>query len=141
MYHPWRALRRLRNLTLHWTHDVPDGELACIEYETAEIRMRPNLSQAQRRSAITHEIVHYERGPVPGWLRAREEVAVSREAACRLITYEDLARAMVWACDDHELADQLWVDVPTARARLEALTPAEADHLHRLLDSAELRIP
>jgi len=141
VYHPWRILQKLGHLTVRWTHDLPDGVLATITFDTGEIRMRPGMSQAQRRSALTHELVHHERGPVPSWCASREEAAVCREAARRLISFDELARAMVWAYDDHELAEVLWVDVPTARARLDALTRAEADRLHELIDSAELRIP
>jgi hypothetical protein len=143
VWNPWRALRDLAHIRLQWApgHELPAGILATYNHDTAVLTMRHGMSQAQRRSVLTHELVHHDRGPVPGWQTPREERAVCKEAARRLIDFEDLARAMVWAGDEHELADMLWVDVATAVARLEALTVTESARLVQLLDDAELRIP
>lgn len=142
MWNPWAALRDLAHIRLRFTHhELPEGTLATYDHDTAVITMRHGMSQAQRRSVLAHELVHHDRGPVPRWQTPREERAVSREAARRLIAFEDLARAMVWAGDEHELADELWVDVPTAIARLEALTPGEVQLLTERVLDAELRNP
>jgi hypothetical protein len=95
------------------------------------------LDQAARRSTLTHEIVHLERGPVPADARghAREERAVSAEAARRLIPLDALADGLRWSRDDpHQLAEALWVDVPTLKARMESLDPIEVAQLENALD-------
>ncbi|WP_333618127.1 hypothetical protein [Dietzia sp.] len=40
------------------------------------IWFRRGLTQAQRRSALAHELVHIERGPVPPFAEAKEEELV-----------------------------------------------------------------
>lgn len=101
------------------------------------------LNQARRRCTLTHEIVHLERGPVPTDPAglAREERTVSRLAARRLITTEQLAAALSWTRDPHQLADELWVDLPTLRARMDALDPVEVADLEHRLDGDWLWIP
>mgnify|MGYP001202643641 CR=1 FL=1 len=94
------------------------------------------LDQAARRSTLTHEIVHLERGPVPTDQRgkSREERAVSREAARRLITITALADGLRWTRNPAELAEHLWVDEPTLRARMDGLDPIEVAQLEHQLD-------
>lgn len=93
------------------------------------------LDQAARRSTLSHELVHLERGPVPADPRgqAREERAVSRIAARRLITVDALIDGMRWTRDRAELADYLWVDVPTLQARLDSLDPLEVSQIEHEL--------
>jgi hypothetical protein len=43
--------------------------------------------------------------------------------------------------DEYEIAEELWVDVSTVRARLADLTPAEQRQLNERLDAAELAQP
>src|SRR4051812_31466889 len=112
MWNPWRALADLAHIRLHFT-DLPRGILGTFNHDTDVIHLTHGMSQAQRRSVLAHELVHHDRGPVPAWLTCREEQAVSREAARRLIPFDSLVQAMVWAENEHELADELWVDVPT----------------------------
>lgn len=58
-------------------------------------------------------------------LQAREETAVHEIAARRLIELEDLVDVLRWARHATEVADELWVDVPTLLARVRALTVDE----------------
>ncbi|MEV5360991.1 hypothetical protein AB0K45_11795 [Micrococcus luteus] len=101
------------------------------------------LNQARRRCTLTHELIHLERGPVPvdpvG--RAREELAVNVEAARRLITLAQLVEALRWTREPVELADQLWVDQPTLRARMDNLDPLEVAELEHHLEDQWLWIP
>ncbi len=127
-------------MRLRWRDLGPD-RLGETWHQVSTIVLAPDLTQAERRSTLTHELVHLERGPVPPALRAREERAVDAEAACRLITLEQLADALVWSFDDHELAEELWVDVATVRARLAALGEEETALLNKRLDVAELELP
>lgn len=86
--------------------------------------------QAERRATLTHEIAHLERGDVPPHMHAREERIVSLIAARRLIPLDRLADALRWARDLTELAEELWVDEPTVRCRLDGLDPIEVADLH-----------
>lgn len=139
MYHPWRTLRdHFPEWTLHWRPMV--GRLGITDYENRTITLDPDQDQAQRRSTLAHELQHADRGPVPHWCQAREERTVDDLAARRLITLDQLAEALVWAYDAHELADELWVDVEMVRVRLANLTEAEGRELEQRLDIAELQL-
>lgn len=136
MYHPWRAFRRLADWTLTLRRLPLTGPAVELHWATRTIHMDKRLLQAERRSAIAHELVHIERGPVPRdpWLAAREELAVEQETARRLIPLDRLVDALVWAHDLYEAADELWVDVETLRVRLDHLHPAEKAVLKERLD-------
>lgn len=101
------------------------------------------LDQARRRCTLAHEIIHLERGPVPTDPAglAREERVVARLAAQRLITTDELVAALAWTRDPHQLADALWVDLPTLYARMAALDPVEVADLEHRLDGEWLWIP
>jgi hypothetical protein len=94
------------------------------------------LNQAQRRSTLAHEIGHLERGLPPTDPRglAREERLVSELAARRLITLQDLAAALKWSREPAELADALWVDLDTVKARMQSLDPIEVAQLEHELE-------
>jgi len=59
----------------------------------------------------------------------REEIAVEREAARRLIDIRKLGEAMAWSSDPVTVAEELWVDELMLKARLEGLHPAERAYL------------
>jgi hypothetical protein len=101
------------------------------------------LNQVRRRCTLTHEIVHLERGPVPADPAglAREERVVSQLAARRLIPIDQLTAALAWTRDPHQLADELWVDLPTLYARMGALDAVEVAELEHRLDGQWLWIP
>lgn len=143
VWNPWRALADVAHVRLLHSTDLPDGTLGLCDFgPPPTITLDSRMTQAQRRSTLAHELVHLERGPLHyGGCVVREEAAVDRDAARRLIAWRDLVDAMLWCADEHELAERLWVDVPTAVARLAALTQDESRELDRRLDDAELRIP
>lgn len=135
VWHPWR------HLGTHYPHvavehvELP-GRLWGLTDGT-RIWLCRLLDQAARRCTLTHEIVHLERGPVPADDRGRirEERAVSVEAARRLICLDALADALRWTRDPDQLADALWVDVPTIQTRMANLDPVEVAQLeHQLGD-------
>jgi hypothetical protein len=101
------------------------------------------LNQVKRRCTLTHELIHLERGPVPADPRAhaREERAVAAESARRLIGIDALTDALRANREPHALADALWVDMPTLRARIDNLDPLEVAHLEHQLDGDWLWIP
>lgn len=104
-----------------------------MHWPTQTITIDPGRLQAERCSVLAHELEHINRGPFPRWATAREEAAVNAAAARALIPLSALGEALAWLADRHEVADELWVDVPTLEARLANLHPAEASYLHRRL--------
>lgn len=93
-----------------------------------------SLNQAERRSALTHELQHLSRGRVDAPWRAREERIVDELAARKLISLQEFLLALQWSQDDYELADMLWTDVHTVRVRRETLTEVEKSWLSEHLD-------
>lgn len=88
------------------------------------ITLDVRLTQAQRRCTLAHEIEHVGGGHV-GPQPPAVERAVERAAARKLIELSDLADALHWTSDAHELAEVLWVDASVLSARLDALTNGE----------------
>lgn len=128
MDHPWRRLRLLVDWTLRWAH-LPGGVLGVTDWTHRTITLDVRLSQVERRCTIAHELEHVERGPFPAWDVAREEAAVDVAAARHLIPLESLVSAVAWSQDPHEVAEELWVDVPTLEARVRGLTEGEREVL------------
>lgn len=130
--HPYRRLRALEHITLE-SHE--GGDLGETDFEKNTISIRKGLNQAARRSTCMHEVLHVERGPVPGGLIDREELRVRKEAARLLMPdIRVVGEALAWAFDLDEAADELWVDVGTLRVRLQHLHPAERAYLKRRLE-------
>lgn len=95
------------------------------------------MTQAERRCTLEYELQHVDRGPARTWKRDHEERVVDDLAARRLITFEELLEAMVWSYDEHEVAEELWVDVAMVRARMLGLTDEESAELERRLYDRE----
>lgn len=108
--------------------DLPEGIWGTTDYARHVITLARGLTQAQRRCALEHERQHIVRGHV-GCQTPREERAVEVAAARMLIDLADLADAMRWTQDRHELAELLWVDPETLDVRLSALTATERERL------------
>lgn len=135
MWHPWRQLRELSHIDLFW--DDMEDRLGHTNFAAGCITLTTGMTQAERRSTLTHELIHLERGQCSPEHDRREEAAVNRLAAKRLIPIERLAEALAWSGDPSEVADELWVDVPTLEARLTCLHPAERAFLNRRLSDPE----
>lgn len=101
------------------------------------------LTQAERRCTLTHELVHRERGPVPGDPAGaeREERIVDEIASRRLITPTALIDGLRWTRNPAELANHLWVDEPTLKTRMATLDPLEVAELEHHLEDQWLWIP
>lgn len=109
----------------------------------ARIWLCSTLTQAERRCTLTHELVHRERGPVPTdpAAAAREEQIVDEITARRLIALPALVAGLRWTRNPIELAEQLWVDEPTLRTRMDTLDPVEVAEIEHHLDGDWLWIP
>ncbi|MBB1494112.1 ImmA/IrrE family metallo-endopeptidase [Propioniciclava sp. MC1595] len=134
MYHPWRHFRSFAHWDLAWAH-LPVSIVGLTDFGHERVTLDPRQTHAERRSTIAHEVAHIERGPAPRgwWWQQREEAVVDQLAARRLIGIRDLGEALAWSTDAHEVADELWVDVPTLEARLRHLHPSDRHYLRRRL--------
>lgn len=121
MFNPWRQIRNLPELDVHWI-DQPPGRIAATDGR--RIWMDTRLLQVQRRCAAAHELIHVERGHRSG-CHPLVERQVRAEAARRLITIEHLLDALAWTVDWDEAADVLWVTVEVLRDRIDNLTTEE----------------
>lgn len=134
--HPWRRLRALADWTLHWHTPDEDPDPGFTLFEERRISLRTDLTWAERRCTVLHEVLHAERGPVlEGVLAEREELVV-RRMTCRLLLpdVKPIGEALAWALSPEECADELMVDVGVLRDRLRWLHPAERHYLSRRLD-------
>lgn len=114
---------------LAWV-DLPGRTVGETCWTTRTITIDPRIPAAARRCTLTHELVHVERGPIPApAYQAREEVAVERETARRLIGLHDLAEALAESDQPGHVAELLDVDLDTLAARLSALDPDEHAYL------------
>lgn len=98
------------------------------------ISLRDDLTWAERRCTVQHELLHIERGPQPYGLVGKDEEAVRRETARLMLPdIKAIGEAMVWATSSEEAADELGVDVYVLRKRLRWLHPSELHYLRRRL--------
>lgn len=137
MFHPWQLLRSLTHVKLEW-HD--EGLPGTTRHSTATISLRRGMDQAKRRSVLAHELRHLEHGPCQRLNIGKDELAAAKEAACQLLpSVREIADAYVANHGDLvAAADELWVDVPTLRIRLEHMThPAERAYMKRRLEQEE----
>ena len=142
VWHPWRVLRiRYPDVEVSCRHRLPDHLMGLQHGD--RIWLCRTLTQAERRCTLTHELVHRERGPVPAdpVAAAAEERAVDEIAARRLISIGSLLDGLAWTRDAHQLAEHLWVDVPTLHTRMATLDPLEVAELENRLDGEWLWIP
>ncbi len=136
-WHPWRHIAK------HFPHVI-----VCTSYELDRgvrglvkgnrIWICRTLDQAERRTTLSHEIVHLERGIVrhpPGSrYTLREEKVVDRIAAKRLIPLDRLIDALQWTRHPAEVAEILWTTERIVKCRMEALDPVEVAELEYRLD-------
>lgn len=136
-WHPWKhAAEHYPHITIDCRNELPDRVWGLLLGDV--IWLCRKLNQVRRRCTLTHELVHLERGPVPAdpVARAREEHTVSVLAARRLIPITALIDAYRWCPAGHpaELAEELWVDIPTLRTRMASLDPFEVAELEHHLN-------
>lgn len=130
---PWAAVARLEDVLVTFT-DLPESH-GWWEPGERVIVLDRSLSQRQRRCVLAHELEHVLAGDedvsdVSLMLAMRQEARAATRAARRLITLDALVDGLLWSQDEHELAEELHVDVDTLRTRLATLTENE----HALID-------
>ncbi len=123
MPHPWRTLSRLDDVVVCWRSHLPGRKHAATDGRNT-IWILTGLTQAQRRCALQHELVHLENRHTT-CQDARTELLVRREAARRLITTSAFFDTGIWARSLHEWAEDLWVTVPVLLDRINHLSPTE----------------
>jgi hypothetical protein len=121
-------------ITAHMT----GGRLGEIRAGGLVIALRADVSAAQQRCTLAHEIVHLERGLLGcrGQWRSKEERHVHEIAAARLISLEQYAAAIIDLGRediDRDVAAALGVDRITLRTRRGALTELEQLRMRMLL--------
>ena len=133
MHHPWRAFAALSHVTLLWA-DLGGHVLGLTDHDAQTVTLALGMTQAQRRSAIAHETVHIERGKPAPLAASKDEAAVRRETARRLLPdIRAVGEALAWAASNAEAAEELWVDEGVLADRLRWLHPAEVHYLRRRL--------
>lgn len=135
MHDPWHEFGTFTDWALQWAR-LPADLLGVTDFRTRTVTLDDRLLQAERRCTVAHELEHIRRGPMPmdPVLAAREEAAIDKAVARRLIGIGDLSEALAWATSSAEAAQELWVDEDTLAARLRHLRPAEVDYLQRRLE-------
>jgi predicted transcriptional regulator len=135
-YSPWRHVGTMPDIEV-WSEPLEYAD-AYWDPEYRVILLDVRLSQAERRCHLAHELVHIDAGdeccrvgPDGDRLALRQERRTEDRAACRLISLDDLAEALLWCLDFDEVAEHLHVDARTVRARIRSLTPAEKDYIER----------
>jgi hypothetical protein len=133
LYNPWADLAEVDVTVVFEYHP---GELGAYSASTRTIRLDPKLDQAERRSVLTHERIHLERGHV-GCQPRRVENSVAREAARRLIKLTDLISALLTVESWDEAADEMHCRREDVETRLASLHPSEKAALRRALARRE----
>lgn len=99
-WNPWAALRDRPHLTLRWAHLPGDVSGVLVEADGQRtVLLDARLGRRERSAVLGHELVHDERGllytpSTPAALVEKEEEAVNRETARRLVPLDEL-RAFV----------------------------------------------
>lgn len=138
-YNPWAELGAHPEWAVEF-RKLPRGQRGRWHDAIRVLILDSDQSQAARRSTLAHELIHAERGDRgcdDGWFGRRQERTCDQLASRRLIALHDLARALQWSTDEHEVADELHVDVAMLRSRIEHLHPAEKHYLRRFVGADE----
>jgi Zn-dependent peptidase ImmA (M78 family) len=107
---------------------------------THTIHINNRYDAATQRATLVHELIHAERGDTAccnQWFEAKQEHAVEREAARRLITVEGLIAGIRETIDDRHLAHWLEVDLDMLHTRLSILSDQEKDRIEETIDHLE----
>lgn len=126
-YNPWfDAQERYPHIHIEWHPIAPIR--AMWAPGTDVILVDENISRAERRCALAHELAHIDAGDTETglcWFANRQESAADKLATRRLIDAHDLAAALRWADDPREVAAELQVTVEMLALRWRWMAPWE----------------
>jgi Zn-dependent peptidase ImmA (M78 family) len=108
--------------------------------DTRTIWLHRDLTPAQRRCTLAHEVIHAARGDekcADHVLTARQERLVEEIASRLLVPLPALADALTHSSDEGALCEELHVDAATLRSRLSYLTLDERRFLREHLEKVE----
>lgn len=136
-WHPWRYMaQHFPHVIICTTYELEQGVRGLIRGD--RIWLCRTLDQAGRRSTLSHEIGHLERGvidhPTDSIYTLREERIVDELAARRLIPIDKLIDALRWSQNPAEVAEILWTTERTVKCRMASLDPVEVAELEYQLD-------
>lgn len=136
-WHPWRHMaEQYPHVIICTSYQLDDGVRGLVQGN--RIWLCRTLDQAERRTTLSHEIGHLERGILPlpshSMYTRREERIVDQIAARRLIPLAALIDALKWTNDPPELAELLWTTERIVKCRMESLDPVEVAELEHQLD-------
>lgn len=137
--HPWRDLRVFADWTVEWVSHLPPGRWGRTLHAEKKIQLVDGMTQAERRCTLDHELDHVRHGPVsvgPTW-----EARIDRASARRLIPLENLIEGLIRVGNPYELAEELWVDVPTLLVRLADLTDEEVARVNDAMADVQTHYP
>lgn len=136
---PWRYLRE-KHPGFH-VHEVElePGLLGCTDHQRRLIWLDSRLTAAEKRCTLAHELGHLALDTACGHqaFPAAEQL-VDEWAASRLIRGRDLARSFSWSLHLSEIAEELFVDVKTLRARIRCATDEEQDWVMAVIARRQL---
>lgn len=124
-WNPWRALRARETARLRFRSVHPSAGRGYVEVRGGleVITLDHDLTSVERNAGLAHELVHLERGVpeigCPELLRAKEEAAVRRETARRLVPLDELrsfvaARAELGAVTARDVGEEFEVPIDVA---------------------------
>lgn len=118
-FHPWQVVREL-GVRVLWRAELPGRALGLCDPASMTVYLnRARLTtQAERRCALTHELVHLQWGH-QGEQPEPVERRVRAKTARLLIPDRDLTDALCWSTDLYELAETLWVTEAVMRDRID----------------------
>lgn len=128
---PWSDIGRRHPHVHVGIHDISPARAAWVR-DAQVVFIDRQLTRAEGRSALAHEIAHIDLAHEPrglAWFDTRQEREADQLAARRLIPIEALADIFTWTRDDEAAAESLAVDVHTVRVRLAHLHPSERHHI------------
>lgn len=141
-YDPYRTLAAMADVTFTVLR-LPAGQAWWLP-DVRGIVLDDRLTQAERRSALEHELQHVQAGdtccqvgPDGDRQSRRQEARTDERASRRLVTLDELADALCWCLGPDEVAEHLHVDQRTVRARIRGLTEPEKDYIERRIAARE----
>ena len=120
---PWVALERTDLVLVR----APIAEPGRYYHHHGVIVVRSGLLLEQERRVLWHELTHHRRGDTSceGWLAARMEASVEREAARRAMPTDLLGHLLADAVNFEDLVWRCKVPAEWVRFRLDIAHPAE----------------